>query len=373
MSGEVSRFLSPRVSGSRAFVVVMSVALMSGVTSAGVMQTASFNDFHENHGDNFSSDGKFVLNNGRVFSGTLIEPRWVLTTAHTVDAAEGMTFNLRGREVAAEAWYTHDTWERDPFFDGNDIALVHLDEPMPKADTASLSRSNRGPGRDTWVAGYGATGTGATGPVEYDGERRAGENRAEARLFGHPRMWRMEFDIEPDHPLYDGPPFDIVDPEEDSPLPLEYLPANQDAGGGVFFKGELVGVPSSVFGLFDGETDYSYKDTVGMTRVSPWVEWIESVMAFVNAGNTPANAYTGLPDEPLFTRDQAINLTTAQINEGSALIGDLAPLNLESGFFLGPLGGAVSVPEPGTAALLLPAAGWLALRRRRPRPAPRAA
>jgi hypothetical protein len=336
------------------------------------MQDFAYEVYHEGHGSNFREVGRFENQSDEVFSGTMIAPQWVVTTAHTVDAAKGLRFHQKDKSAEASAWYTPGDWQRDPFFDGNDIALVRLDEPINNADTTSLRRKGSDFDKDTWVAGWGAVGTSDTGPMRFDNQLHAGQNRIEGRLFGNNNMGAMEFDTEPSNSNYTGPAFDIDDAEDGFPLPLEYLPANQDAGGGVFFNGQLLGVQSSVFGLFDGNTDYSYMDTVGITRVQPWTNWIDAVISAVEGGRIPDDTLVGLPGNPIFTRGEALNLTVAQIQQGRFLIGDLLPPNVESGFFLGPLGSAV-IPEPTTALLLAPLAVWGIGRRPRqrgPRQAP---
>ena len=344
-------------------LVVVACLAVPPRAVGGIMMTFANQLSHRNLGDNYPEVGQFRLPNDQTFSGTMIRKDWVVTTAHTVDTATKLKFRISGNTHEVDSWYTPDTWRRDPI-QGNDIALVHLKRPPAEFQTAPIRQNKRSKTEDIHTAGYGEIGTGRTGPLSKNGLRYGGANRIDGDLFGNPKMASIDLDVNPNSGRYTGPDFKVDNFETQLPMTFEYIPAKQDAGGGAFADdGTLEAVPSTIFGLFDGETDYSYTDTVGMTRLPAWSDWIDQVMDEVEEGDLPANTYTGSRGDPIFPESLALNLTAGQIQEARPVIGDLTPPNLRSGFFLGPL----AIPEPATASLLAPAAGLLMLRPRRRR------
>ncbi len=80
---------------------------------------------------------------------------------------------------------------------------------------------------------------------------------------------------------FDAPGSTSTDPKAIS-LPLEYLPAPGDSGGGLFAtfgeQTKLVGVTSFLVGITDGTANASYTDVAAWTRVSSYYDWIYSIV-----------------------------------------------------------------------------------------------
>lgn len=209
-----------------------------------------------------------------------------------------------------------------PFFtgfveDGFDVAVVVLPTTAPAAaDRYNIYTSRDEVGQTITMVGYGASGTGNTGPTFFDGLRRVGMNRYDA--VGERLNWVYDFadtfPIAPDAFLaYDfdnglsrndafGRVFGLHD------LGLGTAEASTsfgDSGGPVFINGRIAGITSWGFGVvmaFGGPdvtfgTDTSFGEFSLDTRVSTYAAWI--VNTVTNRSPVPrsfyiSTAYSGL-------------------------------------------------------------------------------
>ncbi len=250
-------------------------------------------------------------------SGVLIAPDWVLTAGHVVNPlpfAEipgvlpellSLNFYADGwfppaEPIAAADWIPHPEWQRlrgeghDKGYillQGYDIALVRLAEPITDVAPAQRDRREGKVGQTGTTVGFGNYGTGYEGaiwphtftdpPIIFASPfRLAGENRIDGHL--KPRASRSA-------PGVFASDFDNPENRKDSlwgspqPLPLEFLTATGDSGGGMFFKdkksGEdlLAGI-TSFLGSVDGTLNSDYGDFSGQVRVSPFNDWIDEVL-----------------------------------------------------------------------------------------------
>ena len=226
----------------------------------------------------FSASGIVIVNdetNGEA---------WVLTAAHVVDKSTYMIFSLDGVQnpdaqvYQATEWYAHPDWT-GRVSDGSDIGLVKFNTSI-EVEPAMYAVSDYeplSPGATVTSVGFGMTGTGVTGAVEYDGNKRAGQNIVDY-IDTLSNVFFSDFDapggLEEQYE-YDGTV--DVDPY---PLDLEFLIASGDSGGGVFDdQGVLVGINSFLWAPTDNQPDADYGDLSGHTLVSAFADWIYGVIA----------------------------------------------------------------------------------------------
>lgn len=261
-------------------------------------------------------------------SGTLIASDWVLTAGHVVDSAISLTFTIAGKTYEAASWLAYPKWRGD-LLSGYDIGLVQLDSEVSGITPATLYTGSDELGAEAVAVGFGMTGTGETGAVISDGQKRAGQNDIDVLYTKNPKRKNPRILLSD---------FDNPEDRDDNvygswiPADLEYLIAPGDSGGGLFIDfaddglgALLVGVHS--FGAsFDGETDSDYGDISGHTRVSEFGKWIDSVLSGSGNGDGKDNGK----------------------GWGKG----------------GKKGNSQMVPEPATATLLMVGAVWFVRRRR---------
>ena len=241
----------------------------------------------------YQSVGKFTYSIGSgsyIASGVLISPEWVLTAAHVTEGNNflgggitNMTFSLNTDggvlSFAAAEWMTHPGWAstEGDLLAGYDIGLVRLSSGVTAVQAATLYLQESLQIQAGTIVGYGSSGTGLTGYQSGTaGTKRAGQNMVEAQGDGDtvsPNLLFVDFDA----------PGDASESSFGSavPLPLEYLSAPGDSGGGLFITQNsqtfLVGITSFGWGYTDGLANSDYGDLAGFTSTSAYAGWISSV------------------------------------------------------------------------------------------------
>ena len=128
-------------------------------------------------------------------SGVLIDPHWVLTSGHQLQAEPGVLFESLQYRIGTDLFAEQRVIEADFFTTfpgylsssppgtGNDIGLVRLSEPVFDIDPAVLfTGADDLFGIEFTAAGFGNPGIGPF-PGEFDGIRRAGRNLADNSIF----------------------------------------------------------------------------------------------------------------------------------------------------------------------------------------------
>jgi hypothetical protein len=243
---------------------------------------------------------------GFVASAVLVDDKYVLTTAHTVDHATSVRFSLGGAIYDASRWVVHPGWTGD-LARGFDLALIELSSPVLNVAPAIRYVGTSEIGMTGIAVGFGKTGTGLTGATEYDGQKRAGTNVIDGVHSGpsrNPRILVADFDS----------PHRAGDSSlgSSTPTSLEFQIGPGDSGGGLFadtpLGTRLIGIHS--FGAAsDGLNDGDYGDTFGAARISYFNSWINSILLGFLPGGGRSLASSSISYgwiEPMSLRDSEI-------------------------------------------------------------------
>ena len=262
-------------------------------------------------------------------TGILISPNWVLAAAHTIDGAESISFEIGTEVYDADEWLPHPDWTNSDsdlslkLLEGTDIGLIRLSRPIGDVTPAELYSGSSEVQSTTTIVGFGGTGTGLTGALDFDLDRRAGTNVFDF-AFGleedapEQRILGVDFDnpvceTNPATNACEPPPVGRNASGSAVPLAQEFLPVFGDSGGGAFLdvdgEAQLAGIVSFFGNGGAGLADGDYGDTAGLTRVSKFVDWIHSEIGTGVAGDF---------DQDGFLTENDIDALTAQILDNEA-------------------------------------------------------
>lgn len=196
-------------------------------------------------------------------SAVMIKPHWVLTAAHIVvdvgDRAVGKP-TILGDELDPVEYPLSHIVPHPLFDDGRngyyDIALGYSEKDLGLDFYPELNTDTDELGKNVTLAGFGFHGTFHTGMVESDGKRRAGSNK----------ITSLERSVL------------VCDPSKDGKTALEFIITPGDSGGGLFIGNKLAGIHSFLMAK-DGKPNGTYTDESAHTRVSLYVDWVESEIA----------------------------------------------------------------------------------------------
>ncbi|QTH72310.1 trypsin-like serine protease [Pseudoalteromonas xiamenensis] len=218
--------------------------------------------------------------------GTLIDPEWVLTAAHTVFCLNrGQNIQVGNEMVEVAARYSYPSYELG---EEHDLALIRLMRPVLSVQPAKLFRSQDERDKEIWFIGSGGTGTGLTGETisykDNGGVLRKAQNKIVAVTKSDLRF--------------------VFESGQEG-LELEGVSGNGDSGGPAYIKENdgyyILGVSSRVDSWFKDVGEYGVKELY--TRISTHIDWIDKMMAaneleraklsssdgFLQSGMTPEN------------------------------------------------------------------------------------
>lgn len=228
-------------------------------------------------------------------TGTLIEPRWVLTAAHVVENFGPFDFEVRcgDQRVQVERTCIHAGKEEMPWDRrSDDIALLRLERHPEGIPSAVIYRGGDELTRVGVIVGVGTFGSAGSPPTRKDGRRRAVTNKI---LDLDPHWLKVVFSRPPG-----GTDLEGVGAEGDSGGPLMIEVEGKPYVAGVGSYAEFI----------DAEGDEgSYGILDFYTRVSAYADWIDRVLAGGRAGNQTdcqgpqppekiVSAAGGLPSNP---------------------------------------------------------------------------
>lgn len=199
--------------------------------------------------------GSYENNGLYCASAVAIKPNWVLTAAHVVKGSKTCFIRINDKKQIIKKIIPHQDYKADNF-GYNDIALCYLEQELPLNFYPKLHRDINEVGKVCALVGVGLTGTFETGSTVSDGKKRGGSNIIDKI----------------DRDLLICTPSQIHDKTE-----LEFLISSGDSGGGLFIDGRLAGINSCVMAT-DGKPNSTYSDESGHTRISKYINWIETTI-----------------------------------------------------------------------------------------------
>lgn len=271
------------------FVLTVAAFFAAPHARAIVIRHDQLDSDYLNLGAIYESVGRF--NTGT--AGTLIAAEWVLTAAHVAETLSlgNSQFTVGGSSLIVTEAVIHP--EYTSVAGGNDIALIRLQTPVENVTPATYYTGNLELTQVGTSVGFGNTGTGASGAISADGQKRGMQNTID--LFGDGTALLPVTSFLSD---FDNPG-NLLDSTSGGPLPiaLEGLAANGDSGGGVFIDlgsgPQLAGVHSYILSPRDGTGNSDYGDIMGSTRVSLYQDFIQSTIEPVPEPSVAATGVLG--------------------------------------------------------------------------------
>ncbi len=244
------------------FLAALFFFFLAGAVSSGTRDADTDDSKHVEFGKKFKAVVRFRAVNKKqethYGSAVIIRPHWVLTAAHaTADTTEPAVLTNDDADVYPLVRVVqHASFDPDINAQQHDIALGYSEKDFGLAFYIPLYKGSAEEGKIATLAGYGMGGTFASGRDFVDGKRRAGSNHIERAR----------------ESILICSPSAKTDVKRTS---LEFFIASGDSGGGLFIGNELAGIHSFVSAA--GQSPKSkYGEESGHTRVSLYVDWVES-------------------------------------------------------------------------------------------------
>lgn len=256
--------------GIRALLFVILLVLTTGVALAGTRDPNTSDDKYLEFGKSFPSvqplratvkfkDKKsgIEITAHNYGSAVVIRPHWALTAAHvlSLDNPVDPVIIKDGTTHILSHVVVHPDWQEEGF-GFSDIALCYSEKDFALEFYPALYTDTDEKHKAITIAGYGFHGTFLSGATTTDQKKRAGHNKID----------RSERGVL------------ICSPSVTDRMPLEFMIAPGDSGGGMFIGNKLAGINSFLMAI-DKKPDGTYGDESAFTRVSLYLDWIESEIA----------------------------------------------------------------------------------------------
>lgn len=212
------------------------------------------------YGTKFECVKKVVIRSNEKIVGVgscvFINSTTALTSAHMVSDSDIVVFitdNNDNNDVCVEQIIAHKEYTGE--FGKGDIAILKIKDKNPYKISAypELYRDRDELGKLAAFGGFGITGTGLKGYSVSDSKLRFGTNIVDEV---NNNLLCCKFSRE-------------------SPSILEFIITPGDSGGGMFIDAKLAGINSCI-AANDRNVDGNYGDESCHTRVSDFIDWIES-------------------------------------------------------------------------------------------------
>lgn len=185
-------------------------------------------------------------------SAVIIKPHWALTAAHVINNAHDDVIYSGDKQHRVAYKVAHKDYDENKV-GLHDIALCYTDEDFKQEFYVPLYAKSDELGQAVTISGWGSSGNFVTGANKSDNKRRAGHNKLSAAFLS----------------------VVACSPRKEGRMPLEFMIAPGDSGGGMFIGNELAGI-NSFLAHADGKPDGTYGDDSAFTRVSLYRDWVES-------------------------------------------------------------------------------------------------
>jgi hypothetical protein len=243
-------------------LAITLVFLLTNTVSAGTRDPDIADQRYLEYGKKFKSVVRFRSlgkeKEKHYASAVVIKPHWVLTAAHAVHETTEPAVLMNDDKDAYPIAYIlpHQSFDYAAPGNHHDIALGYSKKDFGLEFYTPLYANTDEVNKLATLAGCGLHGTFETGHVFGDTQRRAGSNYIE----------RVQDSVLICNPSRNS---------SDNKSALEFFISPGDSGGGLFIGNELAGIHSFV--MARGRSPNSkYGEESGHTRVSLYVDWVES-------------------------------------------------------------------------------------------------